>query len=185
MDTLPNYCISIFLRSAKDSNMQKRYWCILFFSFVLSSIQLILFPIIEVISRDSVLQKFWLPFHCWYYKNISSFLILWQYQTLPERNIIQFHFSECSRWAILLHDSSFIFTHGHDYLSFIFSLWKSRNLTQDPQYWLWKCISRLTNMSFFTMRLLKYWNGFPSEVIDATSLETFKVRPEGALSYLN
>lgn len=29
------------------------------------------------------------------------------------------------------------------------------------------------------MRVLKYWNRFPSEVIDATSLETFKVRLKG------
>ncbi|KFP11164.1 hypothetical protein Z169_05289, partial [Egretta garzetta] len=37
---------------------------------------------------------------------------------------------------------------------------------------------------FFTMRVVKHWNGFPREVVDAPSLETFKVRLDGALSSL-
>ncbi|KAK4832828.1 hypothetical protein QYF61_025816 [Mycteria americana] len=37
---------------------------------------------------------------------------------------------------------------------------------------------------FFTMRVVKHWNRFPREVVDAPSLETFKVRLAGALSNL-
>ena len=37
---------------------------------------------------------------------------------------------------------------------------------------------------FFTMRVVKHWNRLPREVIDAPSLETFKVRLDGALSNL-
>ena len=37
---------------------------------------------------------------------------------------------------------------------------------------------------FFMMRVVKHWNRFPREVIDAPSLETFKVRLDGALSNL-
>ncbi|KFW10891.1 hypothetical protein N327_02586, partial [Fulmarus glacialis] len=37
---------------------------------------------------------------------------------------------------------------------------------------------------FFTMRVVKHWNRFPREVVDAPSLETFKVRLDGALSNL-
>ena len=35
---------------------------------------------------------------------------------------------------------------------------------------------------FFTMRMVKHWNGLSREVVDALSLETFKVRLDGALS---
>ncbi|KAK4818443.1 hypothetical protein QYF61_013130, partial [Mycteria americana] len=38
--------------------------------------------------------------------------------------------------------------------------------------------------NFFTVRVLKHWNRFPREVVDAPSLETFKVRLDGALSNL-
>jgi len=38
--------------------------------------------------------------------------------------------------------------------------------------------------TFFTMRVVKHWNGLPREVLDAPSLETFKVRLDGALSNL-
>jgi len=34
------------------------------------------------------------------------------------------------------------------------------------------------------MRLVKHWNRLPKEVVDGPSLETFKVRLDGALSNL-
>ncbi|KFV60774.1 hypothetical protein N341_12881, partial [Tyto alba] len=37
---------------------------------------------------------------------------------------------------------------------------------------------------FFTMRVVKLWNMLPREVVDAPSLETFKVRLDRALSNL-
>ncbi|KFQ13812.1 hypothetical protein N330_12087, partial [Leptosomus discolor] len=37
---------------------------------------------------------------------------------------------------------------------------------------------------FFTVRVVRHWNRFPREVVDAPSLETFKVRLDGALSNL-
>ncbi|KFP53802.1 hypothetical protein N323_06997, partial [Cathartes aura] len=37
---------------------------------------------------------------------------------------------------------------------------------------------------FFTKRVLKHWDRLPREVVDAPSLETFKVRLDGALSTL-
>ncbi|KFP97510.1 hypothetical protein N330_02506, partial [Leptosomus discolor] len=37
---------------------------------------------------------------------------------------------------------------------------------------------------FFTMRVVKHWHKLPGEVVDAPSLETFKVRLDGALSNL-
>ncbi|KFP53374.1 hypothetical protein N323_04922, partial [Cathartes aura] len=37
---------------------------------------------------------------------------------------------------------------------------------------------------FFTMRVVKHWNRLPREVVDALSLEAFKVRLDGALSNL-
>ncbi|KFQ51003.1 hypothetical protein N334_03779, partial [Pelecanus crispus] len=37
---------------------------------------------------------------------------------------------------------------------------------------------------FFTVRVVKHWNRLPREVADAPSLETFKVRLDGALSNL-
>ncbi|KFP13675.1 hypothetical protein Z169_08016, partial [Egretta garzetta] len=37
---------------------------------------------------------------------------------------------------------------------------------------------------FFTMRVVKHWNGLPKEVVEAPSLETFKARLDGALSNL-
>ncbi|KFQ65076.1 hypothetical protein N334_13511, partial [Pelecanus crispus] len=37
---------------------------------------------------------------------------------------------------------------------------------------------------FFTMRVVKHWTGLPREVVEAPSLETFKVRLDGALSNL-
>ncbi|KFZ57489.1 hypothetical protein N338_08269, partial [Podiceps cristatus] len=36
----------------------------------------------------------------------------------------------------------------------------------------------------FSLRVVKHWKGLPREVVDAPSLETFKVRLEGALSNL-
>ncbi|KFQ03073.1 hypothetical protein N330_11728, partial [Leptosomus discolor] len=37
---------------------------------------------------------------------------------------------------------------------------------------------------FFTVRVVKHWNRLPREVVEAPSLETFKVRLDGALSNL-
>ncbi|KFQ54144.1 hypothetical protein N334_10075, partial [Pelecanus crispus] len=37
---------------------------------------------------------------------------------------------------------------------------------------------------YFTMRVVKHWHRFPREVVEAPSLATFKVRPDGALSNL-
>ncbi|KFW71845.1 hypothetical protein AS28_03546, partial [Pygoscelis adeliae] len=37
---------------------------------------------------------------------------------------------------------------------------------------------------FFTLRVVKHWKRLPREVVDAPSLEAFKVRLDGALSNL-
>mgnify|MGYP001857335701 CR=1 FL=1 len=37
---------------------------------------------------------------------------------------------------------------------------------------------------FFTVRVVKYWNRLSRDVVDAPSLETLKVRVDGALSNL-
>ncbi|KFU88114.1 hypothetical protein M959_12271, partial [Chaetura pelagica] len=37
---------------------------------------------------------------------------------------------------------------------------------------------------FFSVRVVRYWNRFPKEVVDAPSLEVFKARLDGALSSL-
>ncbi|KFM02962.1 hypothetical protein AS27_08473, partial [Aptenodytes forsteri] len=37
---------------------------------------------------------------------------------------------------------------------------------------------------FFTLRVVEHWNRLPREVVDVPSLETFKVRLDGALSNL-
>ena len=37
---------------------------------------------------------------------------------------------------------------------------------------------------FFTVRVVRYWNRLPSEAVDASSLEAFKARVDGALSNL-
>ena len=37
---------------------------------------------------------------------------------------------------------------------------------------------------FFTMRVLRYWNRLPKEVVDAPSLELFKARLDGVLDSL-
>ena len=37
---------------------------------------------------------------------------------------------------------------------------------------------------FFTVRMVRHWNRFPSEAVDAPSLEAFKAWLDGALSNL-
>jgi len=37
---------------------------------------------------------------------------------------------------------------------------------------------------FFTMRVVKHWNGMPREVVEAPSLETFQTRLDRPLSNL-
>jgi len=37
---------------------------------------------------------------------------------------------------------------------------------------------------FFTMRMVKHWNGLSREAVEAPSLETFKIRLDRALSNL-
>ena len=37
---------------------------------------------------------------------------------------------------------------------------------------------------FFTVRVVRHWNGLPSKVMDACSLKAFKARLDGALSNL-
>ncbi|KFP08683.1 hypothetical protein N300_02571, partial [Calypte anna] len=37
---------------------------------------------------------------------------------------------------------------------------------------------------FFCLRVVRHWNRFPREVMDAPSLEVFKARLDGALSNL-
>jgi len=38
--------------------------------------------------------------------------------------------------------------------------------------------------TFFAMRVTRYWHSLPREVVDASSLEKFKARLDGALSNL-
>lgn len=38
--------------------------------------------------------------------------------------------------------------------------------------------------AFTNMKVLKHWNGLPREVVDAPSMEVFKVRLNGALTNL-
>ncbi|KFW79675.1 hypothetical protein N305_11216, partial [Manacus vitellinus] len=37
---------------------------------------------------------------------------------------------------------------------------------------------------FFTVSVVRHWNGLPGEAVDAPSLEAFKARLDGALSNL-
>jgi len=37
---------------------------------------------------------------------------------------------------------------------------------------------------FFTIRVVRHWNGLPREVVDASSLKVIKARMNGALSNL-
>ena len=42
----------------------------------------------------------------------------------------------------------------------------------------------LTGYKFFTIRMMRHWHGLPRVVVNAPSLETFKVRLDGDLSTL-
>jgi len=44
--------------------------------------------------------------------------------------------------------------------------------------------NRAIRKKFFTMRVVKHWNGLPREVVEAPSLGTFKTRLDRALSNL-
>ncbi|KFQ13390.1 hypothetical protein N330_14322, partial [Leptosomus discolor] len=37
---------------------------------------------------------------------------------------------------------------------------------------------------FFTIKVVKHWNSLPRDVVEALSLETFKIRLDGALGNL-
>ncbi|KFM09695.1 hypothetical protein AS27_11319, partial [Aptenodytes forsteri] len=41
-----------------------------------------------------------------------------------------------------------------------------------------------TREKFFTLRVVRHWNRWPREAVDAPSLEVFKARLDGALSNL-
>jgi len=47
---------------------------------------------------------------------------------------------------------------------------------------IWDCLP--LRKKFFTMRVVKRWNGLPREVVEAPSLETFKTRLDRVLSNL-
>jgi len=48
----------------------------------------------------------------------------------------------------------------------------------------WKRVDLDIRKKFFTGRVMKHWNMWPSEVVDAPSLEVFKARLDGAWSNL-
>jgi len=59
------------------------------------------------------------------------------------------------------------------------------NRTKDNSFKLREVRYRLAiRKKFFTMGLVKHWNRFPREVVDAPSMETLKVRLDRALSNL-
>ena len=59
------------------------------------------------------------------------------------------------------------------------------NRTRDSGFKLEEGRFRLAiRKKFSTMRVVKHWYMLPREVVDAPSLETFKVRLDGALSNL-
>jgi len=59
------------------------------------------------------------------------------------------------------------------------------NRTRDNGFKLKEGKCRLDiRTEFFTMRVVRHWHRLPREVADAPSLETFKVRLDGALSNL-
>ena len=59
------------------------------------------------------------------------------------------------------------------------------NRTRDNGFKLIESIFRLDiSKKFFMRRVVKHRNGLPRKVVDAPSLETFKVRLEGALGNL-
>jgi len=65
---------------------------------------------------------------------------------------------------------------------------KLENLPQDLYltYW-WRYLFYLCidiREKFFIMRVVKYWNRLPREVVEAPSLETFKAKLDRVLSNL-
>jgi len=58
-------------------------------------------------------------------------------------------------------------------------------MTRDNGFKLNESIFRLNiRKKFFAVKVVKHWNRLPREVVDAASLETFRVRLDGALSNL-
>lgn len=60
-----------------------------------------------------------------------------------------------------------------------------RGKTRDNGFKLKETRFRLDlRKKFFTMRMMRHWNKLPREAMDSASLELFKARVDGAVSYL-